>query len=176
MRVLFVTFFAVVLDQLTKILVKSNFVLYDSIKILGDFFRFTYIENPGMAFGIRFAGPWFFTLFSSIASIAILVFLYRIRHERFLSRFSLALVLGGAVGNLIDRFLYGRVVDFLDFGLGAYRFPVFNVADICVSVGMVILIFLVLFEKDVSQQDNSRIPYRAKTIGESEEHDIWHSK
>lgn len=135
----------------------------------------TYIENPGMAFGIRLAGPWFFTLFSTIASIVILIFLYRIRNERFLSRMSLALVLGGAIGNLIDRFMYGRVVDFLDFGWGAYRFWVFNVADICVSIGMTLLIFLVLFEKDASQQDNSRIPYRPKTIGDSEEHDIWHS-
>ncbi|MCA9730672.1 MAG: signal peptidase II [Deferribacteres bacterium] len=175
MRVLFITLGAVVLDQLTKLLVKSNFVLYESIKVGGDFFRLTYIENPGMAFGIRLAGPWFFTLFSTIASIVILIFLYRIRNERFLSRMSLALVLGGAIGNLIDRFMYGRVVDFLDFGWGAYRFWVFNVADICVSIGMTLLIFLVLFEKDASQQDNSRIPYRPKTIGDSEEHDIWHS-
>lgn len=175
MRVLFITLGAVVLDQLTKLLVKSNFVLYESIKVGGDFFRLTYIENPGMAFGIRLAGPWFFTLFSTIASIVILIFLYRIRNERFLSRMSLALVLGGAIGNLIDRFMYGRVVDFLDFGWRAYRFWVFNVADICVSIGMTLLIFLVLFEKDASQQDNSRIPYRPKTIGDSEEHDIWHS-
>ena len=172
---LFITLRAVVLDQLTKLLVKSNFVLYESIKVGGDFFRLTYIENPGMAFGIRLAGPWFFTLFSTIASIVILIFLYRIRNERFLSRMSLALVLGGAIGNLIDRFMYGRVVDFLYFVWGAYRFWVFNVADICVSIGMTLLIFLVLFEKDASQQDNSRIPYRPKTIGDSEEHDIWHS-
>lgn len=175
MRVLFATLLVIILDQATKFAIKANFVLYESIKITGDFFRFTYIENPGMAFGIQIAGPWFFTLFSTVASIAILVILYRMRHERLLSRLALAFVLGGAIGNLIDRFAYGRVVDFLDFGFGTTRFPVFNIADAGVSIGMVVLIFLVLFEKDESQKDNSHILYRSNDQQESEERDIWQS-
>ncbi len=175
MRVLSLTVLVIMLDQATKLLIKANFQLYESIKITGDFFRLTYIENPGMAFGIVLAGPWFFTFFSTIASIAIMVILYRMRNERLMLRISLALVLGGAIGNLIDRFAYGRVIDFFDFGVGAQRFPVFNVADTAVSVGMVVLIFLVLFEKDEAQTDNSHIPYNMNDNLESEERDIWQS-
>lgn len=175
MRILILSGLVIILDQFTKLLVKANFQLYESIKITGDFFRLTYIENPGMAFGIVLAGPWFFTFFSTIASLAITVILYKMRQERFVLRASLALVLGGAIGNLIDRFAYGRVIDFLDFGIGAHRFPVFNIADTAVSIGMIALILLVLFEKDESQQDNSRIPYHLNDNLESEERDIWQS-
>ena len=175
MRVLFITIWVIILDQATKLWIKAQFLLYDSVQVLGDFFRITYIENPGMAFGLRFAGPWFFTLFSFIASIALIVVIYRMRTEPLLPRATLALVLGGAIGNLIDRFAYGQVIDFLDFGLGGKRFPVFNVADSAVTIGMVMLIFLVLFEKDDSKKDTSRLPYQAKDLPDSEEKDIWHS-
>ena len=133
-----------------------------SFPVLGDFLRITFIENPGMAFGIEIVdGKIFLTLFSIIASLGILYYLYLMRKEKFLFRLSLALILGGAIGNLIDRTFYGviygestlfhgKVVDFIDvdffnidlLGFHLTRFWVFNIADASVSIGvMMMLIF-----------------------------------
>jgi len=169
-RILFVTLAVVLGDQATKLMVRGFSIpslglnvpgipLGSSVPVLGDFARLTYIENPGMAFGIDLGGKLFFSLFSVIASIGILLYLYRMRNERFLFRFSLALILGGAVGNLIDRvfygvlfsdgtLFYGKVVDFIDvdffninlFGYHLSRFPIFNVADSSVTIGVLILL------------------------------------
>jgi signal peptidase II len=172
MWVLVFTLLVVVLDQITKLAVKARFYLGESIEILGDTLRFTYIQNPGMAFGIRFGGKIFFTVFASIASVIILIYLYRMRHERFQSRFSLALILGGAIGNLIDRFAYGEVLDFLDIGLATTRWPVFNVADSAVTVGMIILVSLVLFERE-KKETPAPAKFPIQQPAPSDEHDNW---
>lgn len=160
----------VIADQVTKLLVRGITIpflgiiipgipLYSSKSIIGDFLRFTYIENPGMAFGIDFGWKSFFAVFSIIASIAILLYLYKVRRESRVVRFSLALILGGAIGNLIDRVFYGplfdgaplfhgRVIDFIDFdffnvsvfGYNFSRFPVFNIADASVTIGVIMLL------------------------------------
>ena len=153
MNVLILSAIIVIADQATKLMVKGRFELRDSVSVIGDFFRLTYIENPGMAFGIQLGSPAFFTAFASIASVIIFVYLYRIRQEKFISRFALAIILGGAVGNLIDRFAYGQVVDFLDFGIGDTRWPIFNIADSSVTVGMILLLSVVLFEKETVVED-----------------------
>jgi signal peptidase II len=170
MRVLYLTGIVVVLDQVAKLLVKgfdipllnlyhAGIALGASYPILGDFLRLTFIENPGMAFGIDIGGKLFLTIFSIFASIGIFIYLYKIRGEAFVIRLALAMILGGAVGNLIDRvfygvifgegpLFYGKVVDFIDvdffnidfMGYHLSRFPVFNVADSSVSVGVVMLL------------------------------------
>lgn len=180
MRVLWVTLTILVLDQITKLLVKgfsipfldfyhSGVPLGSSHAILGDFLRLTYIENPGMAFGIDFGGKLFLTLFSIVASVGIFYYLYKIRNESFIIRFSLAMILGGAIGNLIDRvfygvffgegpLFYGKVVDFVDvdffnidlLGLHISRWPVFNVADASVSIGVVLLL---IFHRRFTQEE-----------------------
>ena len=170
MRVLYFTFIVVFADQITKLLVKGVRIpwlnihlegmgLGTSKPILGEFLKLTYIENAGMAFGIDFGGKMFFSVFSLIASIGILIYLFKIRNEPFSVRFSLAMILGGALGNLIDRMFYGaffqglplfqgRVVDFIDvdffnidlLGYHLSRWPVFNIADASVTVGVILLI------------------------------------
>lgn len=170
LKVLYVSLSVVIADQVTKLLIRgidipmlginiAGIPLYSSKSIIGDFLRFTYIENPGMAFGIDFGWKSFFAIFSIIASIAILLYLYKVRQESKVVRFSLALILGGAVGNLIDRVFYGplfdgtplfhgRVIDFIDFdffnvsifGYNFSRFPVFNIADASVTVGVIMLL------------------------------------
>jgi len=147
-RVLSYTAFVILLDQMAKVLVVKIFALGESIRILDDVVRFTYIENPGMAFGIRVGSRGFFTVFSALASLAILVYLVRMRHDSFYSRLALALILGGAIGNLLDRMMRGQVVDFIDVGFGTTRWPVFNVADMAVTIGMILLIAQVLFERE----------------------------
>jgi signal peptidase II len=170
-RVLVLSGIIVLCDQITKLMVKGISIPalgiswegmpYGSSKpIIGDFFRLTYIENPGMAFGIDIGGKLYFSLFSIIASMAIVYYLYRARHEHVGFRIALAMILGGAVGNLIDRvfygvifdeapLFYGRVVDFFDvdffniniWGYHLSRWPVFNIADASVTLGVVLLLF-----------------------------------
>ena len=177
MRVLYITFFVVFVDHLTKLLVKGfnlpflglshqGMELNSTIEVIDDFIRFTFVENPGMAFGIDFGGKLFFSIFSVVAGIGILYYLYKVKRESLILRIPLALILGGAIGNLIDRIFYGvfygeaplfygKVVDFIDlkffrmeiFGLQLTRWPVFNIADIAVTVGVLILI---IFHKKIS--------------------------
>lgn len=172
MRIIWVSVVIVVFDQITKLMVKGIIIpslnIYfegiavgSSRPIWGNFLRLTYIENPGMAFGIDIGGKLFFSIFTLIASIGIFVYLFKMRNESFPFRFSLAMILGGACGNLIDRLFYGmlfddsplfygKVVDFIDmdffnvniFGYHLSRWPVFNIADASVSVGVILLLFV----------------------------------
>lgn len=170
MRVVILSVLIVLADQAAKLAVKGfEFPLLGiraegvpygaSYPVLGDFLRLTYIENPGMAFGIDVGGKLFFSLFSVLASAGILWYLYRAKDEPLAFRLSLALILGGAVGNLIDRvfygvifgeaeLFYGRVVDFIDvdffnvsvFGYTLHRWPVFNIADASVTCGVLLML------------------------------------
>ena len=149
--------------------------LGSTIPVLGDFARLTYIENPGMAFGIDDGGKIFFSLFSVVASVGILLYLYKMKNERLLFRFSLALILGGAIGNLIDRvfygvlfnegsLFYGKVVDFVDIdffnvnvlGYHLSRWPIFNIADSSVTIG--VLILLIFHRSFVREDEQSEQP------------------
>jgi signal peptidase II len=171
-RVLFLTAGIVIADQITKLLVhgvqipalgilREGLPYGMSQPLIGDFFRLTYIENPGMAFGIGTGGTPYFAIFSLIASIALVAYLYHERKGSLGFRLAIATVLGGALGNLIDRIFYGvffgyaplfhgRVVDFFDmdffdftaFGYHMSRFAIFNIADASVTVGIILLLFL----------------------------------
>jgi len=146
MRALVYTALIVVFDQATKYLVRHNLDLHTAVPVVGDFFRLTYVENSGIVFGIKVGGALpLFTVLSIAATILILYYFYRERASHLGVRISLALILGGAVGNLIDRLVFGRVVDFLDFGVGEYRFFVFNVADSAVTVGVALFLLLTTF-------------------------------
>lgn len=157
MRVLFLSVIIVLLDQITKFWVRIYFEYGRPHRIFGDFVRLTYIENPGMAFGIKVGGQLFFTLFALLATVVILIYIIRARHEKPSLRIALALILGGAIGNLIDRFLYGKVVDFIDIGVGSTRWPIFNVADSAVTVGMVMLLFLVFLDRSADKTGEETI-------------------
>ena len=136
----------VIVDQATKYIARTQMSYHDSIPVLGAFFRLTYVENSGIAFGINFeGGSVVFTVLASIATAVVFGYLWSAREKEFLFRFSLALILGGAVGNLMDRFIFGKVVDFLHFSIGQYSWPVFNVADSCVTVGMILFLYISIF-------------------------------
>jgi signal peptidase II len=130
-------------DLLTKAWVLDTFTLYETVPVLGEFFRFTYTHNPGAAFGINIGEhSRIFFLVLAVLALGILAWLYLVTPawDR-LRLYAVALVTGGAVGNIVDRIRFERgVVDFLDVGIGAYRWPVFNVADAAVSVGAVLLL------------------------------------
>ena len=132
----------VALDAITKFLVQQSFRLYEQVEIIGTYFRLTYIHNPGAAFGIHvgdYSRPIFLVL--SVIALAALAGMYWATPARERIRLmAIALICGGAIGNLIDRVRSeAGVVDFLDVGIGDLRWPVFNVADIAVTTGAVFL-------------------------------------
>ncbi len=129
----------VLLDQITKIAVQQWMTLYQSYPLLGDVVQLTYIRNPGAAFGIDIGGRWLYLALSIIACAVMIYYLLRLPASERRGRYAMMTVLGGALGNLIDRALYGEVTDFIDIGAGAYRWPVFNVADSAVTIGIILL-------------------------------------
>ena len=140
----------VALDQMAKALVQKTIALHASIPVISGFFSLTHIHNPGGAFGFMARqGPGvraFLFLAVSFSAILLLFYLYMKipRNYQWLSA-GLALIMGGAIGNLTDRVRFGEVVDFLDFYVGSHHWPAFNVADSAVTVGItVLLIHMVL--------------------------------
>ena len=148
-RILLVIVFVVgiFIDQITKIAVDASFSLYSTRPILGDILRLTYIRNPGSAFGISFGSPVVMLVITIAVNILIacLVFSGSLRPETSLGQTALVLVFAGGIGNLIDRIRLGEVIDFLDMGFGNLRWPVYNMADIYVTVGMALLLYTYVF-------------------------------
>jgi len=172
LRVLFVSLFIVIADQLSKFFVKGgtvpllnlhvNGMSYGgSVNVIGDFFKLTFVENPGIAFGIDVNGvsKLLLSLFTLLASIGVFYYLWKSKEQKLIIRLALAFILGGAIGNLIDRtfyglfygyapLFYGKVVDFFNmdffdftiFGRTYDRFPIFNIADSSVTVGVALLL------------------------------------
>lgn len=139
----------VVLDQVSKLLVLANFSLHESRVLIAGLLNFTLAFNDGAAFSfLQGAGGWqrwFFTLLAVVVSAVLVVWLKRTPRHDWRSALPLALVLGGAIGNVIDRVRLGHVVDFIDVHYGSWSFPAFNVADSAISVGAVLLIAFGLF-------------------------------
>ena len=133
-----VAFASVLVDQWTKHWATDHLAFRDPVNVVGELVRFTYTRNSGIAFGM-FAGKSFpFYIFSVVAALA--VFWLWSRHPRlpWARQWSLALILGGAIGNLIDRVRHGEVVDFILLSWRGHEFPVFNVADMCVTCGVIL--------------------------------------
>ena len=130
-----------VIDQITKLLIMENFSLYGQKTIIPGLFNLVYVTNTGAAFGFL-AGEksWlrqFFFIGVAIVALAVIVYAYsELRGQGKIFAYSLGLIGGGAVGNLIDRLRYGSVVDFLDFYLGSHHWPAFNAADSAITVGV----------------------------------------
>ena len=173
MKVLYLSIVILVTDQISKFYIKGISIplfnlkiegmhIGESISVIGEFFRITFTENPGMAFGFDPGSDFklLISVFSLVASIALLFYLFTIRNKSLSLRIAIALILAGAVGNVIDRMFYGliydyaplfygKVVDFFDFdffnftilGRSYDRWPIFNIADASVSVGVFILLF-----------------------------------
>lgn len=172
MRVLCVSLFIVIIDQVSKLLVKGINISSLNLKIagmypgqripvLGETFNITFIENPGIAFGIDFGAEYklLISVFTIMATLGLLLYFFIVKDKSLTLRLSLAIIIGGAFGNLIDRvfygyfygyapLLYGKVVDFFDFRIfnfflfnKSFGNYIFNVADIAVTAGVILLLF-----------------------------------
>jgi signal peptidase II len=136
-----------VVDFITKrmVLAHADTLRFDRVEVLGDFFRLAYVRNPGAAMGLTPFGRWALVGISAVAAVLLIWFLIVTPARLRWRRLAMGLILGGAVGNLVDRVFYdGLVVDFLDFGIGAARFWTFNVADIGVTCGGALLLLCLL--------------------------------
>jgi len=135
--------FAILLDQGTKLAIDSSMKLYQSIPVL-PFFKLTYVHNTGAAFSfLSEAGGWQRWFFAGLAlaiSCVIAVWLARLKQHETLLAVALALVLGGAIGNLIDRLAYGYVIDFLDVYYQTWHWPAFNIADSAITLGVILML------------------------------------
>jgi len=142
----------VVLDQLTKYIVAHSLKINQSIPI-SEFFNITYIQNKGILFGMMNNPSFspFLIIAANIIAIIILILWSLKPDNNFWTKAGITLIVSGAVGNLIDRLLYGGVIDFLDFHIGKYHWPAFNVADISITVGTILLGIGLLKEKNVSR-------------------------
>jgi signal peptidase II len=128
----------VVVDYVTKQWVMANLAFERPVELLGPYVRLTYTRNSGVAFGLGAGTSFPFYIFSIAAALAILYLFMRSRVPTLSRRIALSLILGGAIGNLIDRIRFGEVVDFIQIGTERWYWPVFNVADSAVSVGVVL--------------------------------------
>ena len=145
------------MDRLSKLLIQRNIPLHDSIAILPGFLRLTNVQNRGAAFGLGAESPSQWTsamliVFSIAALVVVSALLWRNSHRMSSTGVGLALIMGGALGNLWDRVVDGQVVDFLDFYVSNYHWPAFNIADSAIVVGALLLVTEILFSKSAEEQ------------------------
>ena len=145
-----------ILDQLVKIIIKRSMNLYQEIAIIPKFFSLCYVQNTGAAFSILEDA----TLFLLVVSVIFIILIDNTVKKEYknlskLAIISTGMILGGIFGNLIDRILYRSVIDFISFSFGSYHFPIFNIADIGITVGMVLLIIDMIKNKDQKNKEDS---------------------
>jgi len=135
--------FVLIIDQTTKLLVRHFLELDHFFSLFGKYIGLRYILNPGIVLGIKIGGNTFFSVFTAFASVLVLTLLFQLKENNPWIRIALALILGGALGNLMDRLFIGKIVDFIEIG----PWPIFNLADVAVTIGLIVLIVVVLFDK-----------------------------
>lgn len=152
----FIAAAVVLLDRLTKWAVASNIALHDSVLVVPGLFRLTHVENTGAAFGLfaESSAQWkvgALVSFSVVALLIVSALLWKNSHALSTTTIGLSLILGGATGNLWDRMVSGHVVDFLDFYVGSYHWPAFNVADSAIVIGAILLVSEIIFAKSANE-------------------------
>ena len=140
MTIMFTFLVVLAVDQFTKYLVVNHFLVGESVPILENIIHFTYVRNQGAAFGIMQGQQFIFIIATVAILVAIVIFYKELPLHNFMNRFALGLVLGGAIGNLIDRVRLGYVIDFIDFRI----WPVFNIADSSVIIAVTIFSYWLL--------------------------------
>lgn len=140
-KIITISSFLVIIDQIIKIVVTKNIILNSSIILINNFFSLTYVKNTGAAFSILTDNVLFLILISLASLIGIYFYFIKNKSLSKAEIITLGFLIGGLVGNLIDRIFYGYVIDYLSFILFNYNFPIFNLADICIVLSTIALIF-----------------------------------
>lgn len=143
----------VVIDQVTKNYIIANYAIGEKVKVIESFFYITHHKNTGAAWGILQDSTMILAILSAVVAVILIIFFFHFEDKMF--KISIAVVIGGAIGNFIDRAFLSGVTDFLDFYIFGYNFPIFNVADMCVVVGAILLSVYILFiykeEKEINE-------------------------
>ena len=150
---LLVTIGLLLIDRLTKILVSSNMDLYQEIPLIKNFFSLLYIRNDGAAFSLFEGHMWLFYLATLIA-IIVISYLFKTSKSNYVN-LVLAIILAGVLGNFIDRLLYQEVIDFFSFTFGTYKFAIFNMADIYISIAVILYAIEILFLEKRAKNGNN---------------------
>lgn len=146
-KMCFITCIVLLLDQIVKIIVNNCMTLYDEIKIIPNFFSIYYVKNTGAAFSILENNTTFLIFLTVIFILIIHKYIKNETNITKLSSISFGLILGGMFGNLIDRIIHAGVIDYLSFEFFSYGFPIFNIADIGITLGVSIMLIEMLLEK-----------------------------
>ena len=153
----FVSLTVIFFDQLSKYIVSKTMYIGQSIKVIGSFFRITYVRNPNAAFGIPVGSPLLMMILTSVATILLIVYFFKAKEKGTLFYTGLVIIIGGAIGNLIDRFRIKQVIDFIEIGIKRFKWPVFNIADSFVTIGIIVILYVWIFgKKREKNADNGR--------------------
>lgn len=144
---------SIVADQLIKILVINNLKPVKSVTVIDNLLNFTYVENKGMAFGMLANQRWIFIALTSAVILALIIAVIKLKKQSTMFYISAALLIGGGIGNLIDRLLYGYVVDYISL---SFFPPVCNLADYCVTAGVIMLLIYLFFFTDFLKSDKEK--------------------
>lgn len=154
LRWLWLSLIVVVLDQASKQWVESSFMLFETLAVM-PFFNLTLAYNDGAAFSFLSDQSgwqrWFLSGLAGVVTLAMVFWLRGIEQRERMIAIALSLIIGGAVGNLIDRILFGHVIDFLDVYYGQHHWPAFNIADSAISIGVVFMLYEMLFDGGASE-------------------------
>ncbi len=142
-KIIPISLFIIILDQIVKMIISSKMLVNSSITIIKDFFNITYVKNIGAAFSILSGGRFLLIIIALIAIYIIYKLLVKNKNLNKINIINYSLLIGGIIGNLIDRIIRGYVVDYLDFTIFNYNFPIFNIADICIVISCILLIFTI---------------------------------
>lgn len=134
------TLIFLLLDIVSKVLVSKYIVLEKSIKIINDFFYITYVRNTGVAWSMFSSKTILVLLVSSFIILGIILYIYNNRPKNILEKVAYSMILGGAIGNFVDRIIYGYVIDFIDIKIFGYDYPIFNLADSFIVIGVILLV------------------------------------
>lgn len=144
---------SIAVDQVIKIFVINNLQPIKSVTVIDNLLTFTYVENKGMAFGMLANQRWIFITLTSVVILALVIAVFKLKNQSRLFYISAALLIGGGIGNLIDRILYGYVVDYIAL---SFFPPVCNFADYCVTAGVIIFLVYLFFFTDFLKSDKEK--------------------
>jgi len=151
--IIYISILLLWIDQISKVLVVKLIDINSSIELIKNFFYLTYTHNTGAAFSILMGKRIFLILIAVVILIAIFNYLRKNKIESKVEKIAFSLVIGGSIGNLLDRIVRGYVIDFLDFKIFGYNFPIFNLADTFIVIGVFLLLIITLTRKEV-KHDN----------------------